>query len=488
MSEDICYWPAVQVAAAIRARQLSPVDVVEAVSQRIEALNPRINGYVTLDLDGARAAAKRAQEALVHQGEIGPLHGVPVAVKDDLDVRGLRCTCGSNLLADYTADDDDLTVTRLKKAGAIILGKTNLPEFGHKATTDNLLFGATNNPWGLDRIAGGSSGGSAAVLAAGMAYLALGTDIGGSIRVPASCCGVVGHKPSFGRVPRVPADNFFNTAWSAGPMARTTADVALGLRVLAGPDPRDPFCLPRLDEADLALDGDLKGLRLGWSPSPTGAPVEPVVAQAAQQAIGRLVSLGIEIMPVKATLPMPKQALDCLLGGDSMLVFVLAGMASPWRAFLLRVLGWFKTRYRFSPSFAPFAHRGFHTSLARYIAAQKEMTDFVENSVAGLFEGIDVLATPTIALPPFPHPGLDQLGPETVAGQAIDRHLGWLFTWPFNLSGQPAISIPCGWTAEGLPLGLQLVGRRCQDGLVLRLAAALERVQPWAQRRPPMEC
>jgi Asp-tRNA(Asn)/Glu-tRNA(Gln) amidotransferase A subunit family amidase len=262
------------------------------------------------------------------------------------------------------------------------------------------------------------------------------------------------------------------------------ADVALGLRVLAGPDVRDPFSLPPLGEGELDLEGELTGLRVGWSPSPTGAPVEAEVVEAARQTLARLEPLGIRVTPVTSTVPIPTRALGDMLAGDSMLVFVLAGMASPWRAFLLRILGWFSARYRLSPSFAPMARRGFHTSLARYVAAQKELTDFVEKPLAGLFEGIDVLATPTIALPPFPHPGVGELGPEKVAGEAIDRHMGWLFTWPFNLTGQPAVSIPCGWTADGLPLGLQLVGRRCQDGLVLRLAAAVERVQPWAGRRP----
>lgn len=484
MSEDLCFWPAHRLAAAIRARQVSPVEVVEIVTRRIEAVNPRLNAYVTLDPDGARTAARRAEEALARGERVGPLHGVPVAVKDDLAVRGLRFTCGSNLLSGNTADFDHIAVERLRRAGAIILGKTNLPEFGHKGTTDNLLFGPTNNPWDPARVAGGSSGGSAAALAAGLAYLALGTDIGGSLRIPASCCGVVGHKPSLGRVPRVPAGNLFNLAWTAGPMARTVADVALGLGALAGPDRRDPLSLPPSADGEFALDGDLRGLRLGWSASPTGVPVEPEVAEAARQAVGRLEALGVEIVPVAATLPVPGRTLEVLLAGDSMLVFVMAGMASRWRSMLLRALGWVSPRHRLSPSFVRLAHSGFRVGLSRYIAAQKAVTDFVEGPLTALFEGIDVLATPTIALPPFPHPGMRALGPERVAGLAVDRHLGWFFTWPFNLGGQPAVSIPCGWTAEGLPIGLQLVGPRPQDGLVLRVAAALERLQPWAVRLP----
>jgi amidase/aspartyl-tRNA(Asn)/glutamyl-tRNA(Gln) amidotransferase subunit A len=484
MDDELCFWSAIEVAAAIRKGQVSPVAVFEAIARRIEARNPRINGYVTLTLDQARDAAKKAQEALAGSGEIGPLHGVPVAVKDDLAVQGVRYTCGSNLLSGYTADQDDLTVKRLRHAGAVILGKTNLPEFGHKGTTDNLVFGATNNPWDITRVAGGSSGGSAAVVSDGMAYLALGTDIGGSVRIPSSCCGVVGHKPSLGRVPRVPGGNFFNTAWTAGPIARTAADAALGLQVISGPDIRDPFSIPAFAPGELNLNGDLSGLCIGWSPSPTGAPVESVVADAARRTVGLLETRGVHIEDRVQTVPIPIGPIRCLLGGDILSVFELIGINSPLYSLILRVRNWFSSQYRFSPSFAPLARRGYRTSLWRYIAAQRQITDFVEQSVSALFGECDLLATPTIALPPFPHPGLGELGPVHVAGQAIDRHIGWMFTWPFNLSGQPAVSIPCGWVDNRLPIGLQLVGRRCADGLVLRVAAAIERLQPWCDLRP----
>ena len=486
MSEDIPYWPATVVAKAIRQGELSPVDVFDAVARRIEAANPRINAYCTLDLDRARIAAEAAKEALARTSSVGPLHGVPVAVKDDLAVQGVTYTCGCHLTARYQAEHDDLTVERLKRAGAVILGKTNLPEFGHKATTDNLLFGTTRNPWNLDRIAGGSSGGSAAAVAAGMAYLALGTDIGGSIRIPASCCGIVGHKPSLGRIPRVPAGNYFNTAWVSGPMARTVADVALALGVLAGPDPRDPFSLPAPGDGDLDLAGDVRGLRIAWSRSPTGGPVEPVVVEAARSALWSLEASGVQIQELQDTLEAPRAAVDDVLSGDCMLMFVSMGVDSWWRFMTLRVLGWFSPQYRLSPSFVPFARRSFRTSLRRYIIAQKMITDFVETKANRIWEAHDLLASPTVALPPFPHPGLAELGPREVDGQPIDRHLGWFFTWPFNLTGQPAVSIPCGWTEDGLPLGLQIVGRQGADGLVLRVAAAIEHLRPWGGRRPPV--
>lgn len=486
MVHDLCYRSACDIARMIRARERSPVDVLEEIIKQIEAQNPKLNAYCPApDFDRARVDARAAEEALARGGEVGPLHGVPVAIKDDLGVQGMRCTMGSQLLADYRPDADDLAVARLRRAGAIIVGKTNLPEFGHKAVTDNLIYGTTNNPWNNAYTAGGSSGGSAAVVAAGMAYLALGTDIGGSIRVPASCCGIVGLKPSFGRIPRVPAGNFFNTAWVAGPMTRTVADAALALSVLSGPDERDPFSLPALARGGLDLTGAVKGLRIAWSPSPTGLPVEPVVATAARNALATLEPLGVRVEDLGRVLDVTKarRAIDRLLCGDCMSMFVLMGIASPWLFFALWLRSWFSSRHRFSPSFAPFAHKALRTSLRDYLTAQTEMTDFVEKSAGEFFDGFDLLATPTIALPPFPHP--NGLGPAQVAGQAVDPHLGWLFTWPFNLTGQPAISIPCGWTVDGLPLGLQLVARHGADGLVLRVAAALEETNPWKERRPP---
>jgi Asp-tRNA(Asn)/Glu-tRNA(Gln) amidotransferase A subunit family amidase len=487
LNGPIHYWTATAVAEAIRQREVTPLEVFEEVEKRINAVNGHINAYCTLDLERARKAAQAATEALSRKDPLGLLHGVPVAVKDDLAVQGLRYTCGSNLLANYIGEYDDLTVVRLKRAGAIILGKTNMPEFGHKGTTDNLLFGTTRNPWNLDRTAGGSSGGSAAAVAAGMGYLALGTDIGGSIRIPASCCGIVGFKPSLGRIPRVPAGNFSNTAWTSGPMGRKVEDIALGLRVLAGPDPRDPLSLPAIDERELDLEGDLPGLRIAWIPCPIPGAVESVVIEAAWSKLEILKSMGVHIDQINKRLDPPRDAVNYILSGDCMLIFQLMGINTWWRFLALRVMGLFSKKYRLSPSFAPFARRSFLTSLSTYIKAQKVITEYVEQRANRFFEEYDLLASPTLALPPFPHPGLAELGPREVNGQPItDRHLGWFFTWPFNLSNQPAISIPCGFTQDGLPLGLQIVGRHRADGLLLRVSAALENSGPEDDRRPPV--
>lgn len=472
--EDLCFRPAGEVAELIRSRALSPVEVLEAVARRIEKWNREINAYCTLDLDSARKEAHIAEQVVMHRGALGPLHGVPVAVKDDLAVKGMRYTAGSRLWAEQVAADDDEAVARLRRAGAVIVGKTNLPEFGHKGTTDNVLFGTTLNPWDRTRSSGGSSGGSGAVVAAGLAYLALGTDIAGSVRIPASFCGVVGHKPSLGRVPRVPAGNVFDTAWAIGPLTRTVGDAALALRVLGGVDDRDPFSLAAPPASDWDLDGKLDGLRVAWCPSPTGDPVEPIVEQAARKAVDRLRERGVVIEPIEAPFRnAPYEALITIFRTDTLLLAQI-----PDRA------GFEAARAALSPTLAAFVEPGLDTSLRQYMTALVAITDFLEKVAGPAMRGFDALITPTAAVPAFSKDL--PLGPDRVAGRAIDAHIRWAFTWPFNVTGQPAVSIPCGRDPGNLPLGLQIVGRRGADAQVLRIAAAIERESPWNDRRPQL--
>jgi Asp-tRNA(Asn)/Glu-tRNA(Gln) amidotransferase A subunit family amidase len=470
-ADDLCSLSAVDVANAIRMREVSPVEVFEAVARRIEALNPRLNAYCTLGLDQAREAARAAAEAVARNADLGPLHGVPIAVKDDLPVAGLLCTEGSRLFADRRAPHDALAVERLRAAGAIVLGKTNMPEFGHKGTTDNLLFGVSRNPWDVQRTPGGSSGGSAAAVTAGLAYLALGTDIAGSVRIPAAFCGVVGHKPSLGRVPRFMPGvnlNLLDTTWVIGPMARTVRDAALMLQVLAGPDERDPFALPLPGEKEFDLGSNLRGLRIAWCPGPTGGPVDLGLARAAENTVRALTARGVQVEALDTPLDPPVDALRALFG---------AGAAGAFRDVFPQVRG------QLSPTFAEFVSQGLTVTLDECMAAQVAASAFTAR-MAAIFVRYDLLATPTTAVPAF----LTDLawGPDQVSGQAIDPRLGWIFTWPFNLTGHPAISLPCGWSGEGMPYGLQLVGRRRADGLVLRVAAAIEAAKTWACRQLPL--
>jgi Asp-tRNA(Asn)/Glu-tRNA(Gln) amidotransferase A subunit family amidase len=473
-TDDLCYLPASTLAARIRARQVSPVEVVDVVIDRIKRLNPNLNAYVTLDLENARKDAQMKDKMRREHPDrdLGLLHGVPVAIKDDLEVAGLHFTCGSRLREEVLGKSDDLTVARLRQAGAIILGKTNEPEFGHKGVTDNKLFGTTPTPWNRQYTAGGSSGGSAAAVAAGMAYLALGTDIAGSVRIPASCCGVVGFKASFGRIPRVPAGNAFVTQWYIGPLARTVADTALALRVLAGPDNRDPFSLPALAEMELSLEGDLSGLKVTFCSRPTGVPVEAEVAEAAEKTARLLEKRGVKVVPREE--PLHRAPLDALR-----IIFRAAALAD---AGITDGADFKKKRDLLTDTFAAFVEPGLKLTLHDYLEAQARVTTFQEQSAPDYWKDCDVLATPTLAVPPFSTKVA--LGPEQVCGENVDPQMGWAFTWPFNLNGEPAVSIPCGWTGDGLPLGLQLVGRRGQDGLVLRVAAAIEALAPWSDRRP----
>lgn len=420
------------------------------------------------------AAEQIDREVQQNQGLERPLLGVPLAIKDDLEVRGLPCTSGSKLYAKNPPPKyDDLCVARLRAAGAVILGKTNLPEFAHKGTTDNVLFGTTSNPWDLSKSAGGSSGGNGAALAAGLGYLALGTDVGGSIRKPASFCGVVGLKPSFGRVPRVPSGNAF-TIWVTGPMARNIADTALMLRVIAGPDERDPFSLPELGPNELDLVGSLPP-KIGWVPDLTGLPVEPRVLDAARNATELLARRGVKIETVPT--PWRDAPLDSL--------FVLHRVGAMNEAGISTEDDYRVVRDQLSPSFQRTVEAGLKVTRAEYTRAQVEVTTFIEKA-ADLFERFEVLAMPTLTIPAFDK--TLPLGPATVNGQPINSHQGWAFTWPFNMTGHPAISIPCGWTDDPLPLplGLQIVGRRRMDGVVLRVAAAVEQGATWDTKRPPI--
>jgi aspartyl-tRNA(Asn)/glutamyl-tRNA(Gln) amidotransferase subunit A len=465
---DLPFLSAVDLAAAIRRRAVSPVEVVEAVLERIARLDPQINAFCTLAADEARQAARAAEAALVRGDPIGPLHGVPVSIKDLILTRGIRTTRGSRLYADNVPTEDAPLVERLRAAGAIILGKTNTPEFGWKGVTDNLLFGPTRNPWNLDLTPGGSSGGAGAAAAAGFGPLHIGTDGGGSIRIPAAFCGVVGLKPSFGRIPTYPPSPA-STLSHAGPLARTVADCALALTVLAGPDERDRFSLPASGEDYLgALQGDLRGLRVAWSRDLGYAVVEPEVAAVAELAARRFGDLGCLVEEAHPGFPDPTPHWFVLF--DAGIATMLHDRPPGWEDLIDPGL---RERVIQARQLSAFA-----VMRAEFVRHQ------VWDRLRQFFARYDLLLTPAVAVLPFPV-GLNN--PPTIAGRPAG-HLNWSpFTMPFNLTGQPAIVVPCGWSRSGLPIGLQIVGRRFADAMVLRAAACFERLQPWADRRPPLD-
>ncbi len=466
--ERLCWTPATELAALIRKKKVSPVEVLDAVLDRIERLNPKLNAFVTLTDEQARREAKAAERALSKKGaRLGPLHGVPFSVKDLVITKGVRTTFGTPLYRDNVPSEDAPMVERLKAAGAIMLGKTNTPTFGWIGATHNLLFGPTRNPWNLGRTPGGSSGGASAAAAAGLGPLHVGTDGGGSIRIPASFAGIYGLKASFGRIPAYPPSG----AWSLshiGPMTRTVADAALMLQVAAGPDERDQTSLPAapVDYAK-ALAGGVKGLRVAWSADLGFADVvDPEVRDLCAKGASAFREVGCRVEAVDPGWPSPLDCWSQLFGG---------GIATRLAPYLDR-----------KSEIDPGLYRIIETTLKNppttYVQAWFDRLAWWEHP-RRLFEKYDLLLTPTIACPPFAI-GLDN--PTEIAGKPVPPYAWIPFTFPFNMTGQPAASVPCGFTKDGLPVGLQIVGRRFDDATVLRASAAFERVRPWARHRPPL--
>ncbi|MHC4845331.1 MAG: amidase [Planctomycetota bacterium] len=483
-ARELCFLPATDLAAAVANRDVSPVEVVDAFLARIDERNPALNAYVTLLADRARAAARRAEAAVLAGDVLGPLHGVPIAIKDLFDaLAGVPNTFGSRVFAGFVPDESQVYVERLQAAGAIILGKTNTPEFGHKGVTDNLLFGATSTPFALGLNAGGSSGGSAAAVADGLAALAQGSDAGGSVRIPAACCHVVGLKASFGRVPgRYRPDGFLSTPFvHAGPLARTVADAALMLSVMAGPHAADPFSLPD-DGCDPrgAVGRSIEGCRVAWSPDLDVYPVDPAVAAVAEQAVAALGRAGARVERVSLGLTRGQAEL-CELWMDEMGV-LYAAVAESLKAAGVDLLG--EHRAELCPDFAAIIERGQRQGAVAAKLGDVARTE-VFDAVQRVFEDHDLLVSPTLAVTPFPNrrDGLT-VGPTEVAGEAVDPLLGWCLTYLFNFTGHPAASVPAGLTADGLPVGLQIVGRRFADEDVIAAAAAFERARPWAHLYP----
>jgi len=467
------------LARRIREGRLSATTVVDAFLDRIAARNDRTNAFVTVTDEHARAAAREADHA-IEQGEpLGPLHGVPVAVKDLNDVAGLRTTSGSLLFEDRVAESTDPFAQRLVDAGAIVIGKTNTPEFGLGCTTDNRVVGPTGTPFAPDRIAGGSSGGAAAALADRLVPLAQGSDTGGSIRTPSSCCNVFGLKPTFGRVPITDERNRFahHTPFShVGPMARTVEDAALMLDVMAGPHPDDPFSLPEPTTDYVAATArTVDDLTVAYSPNLGSYPVSESVRDVVDDAVEAFEVAGASVERADPALGHTQaEILDAYYTFATVLwegLFdTLAGEGLDPRG---------ADRDRLAGSTVETILEADEVSTRELTAAQRTRTD-VQAAFADLFDEYDLLVCPTLSVPPF------EIGelPTEVAGESIEPRRGWLLTQPFNMTGQPVGALPAGLTDEGLPVGMQLVGPRLAEGDVLAASAALERVRPWGDVYP----
>jgi amidase len=470
---DLCAYDAVTLAVMLRRREVCAREVIAAHVERIETVDETVNAVVTRTFDTALAQAALADDALARGEEPGPLHGLPVAHKDLFDTAGVRTTYGSVLFANHVPTRDALVVRRMAEAGAISLGKTNTPEFGAGSHTVNAVFGATRNPYDLSRSAGGSSGGAAAALAARMICLADGSDLGGSLRNPASFCNVVGLRPSPGRVPDWPIMDPADMLGVDGPMARTVADVALLLSVLSGPDPRVPLALdsaaPLAQPEQIAglLSRDLRGLKVAWS-ADLGLPVDPAVRAALAPARQVLADLGCEVL----------DGAPDLSGADEVFRTL--------RAFrFVTFLGPLLRQYpgKLGANVTWNIQRGLELTVADLSRATM-LNAALSGRVSAFFANIEVLACPTSQVVPF-DVTLDWV--REIDGQPQATYLDWMASaYLLSATGLPAMSVPAGFTPEGLPVGLQLVGRRRAEWQLLSVAHAFETATGHAAAVPPV--
>ncbi|MFF4607211.1 amidase [Streptomyces sp. NPDC001339] len=468
MTDALHYLDATDLAARLRRRDLSAREVVQAHLDRIEQVNPAINAIVTLDPEGALTAAAAADERLARGAPVPPLHGLPIAFKDTHLTRGMRTTFGSPLFADHIPDEDELLVDRLQRAGAIRLGKTNVPEFAVGSHTFNPVFGTTRNPYDTTRSAGGSSGGAAAALAAGLQPLADGSDMGGSLRNPASFCNVVGLRPTPGRVPAHPGRNLWDTLAVPGPMGRTVADTALLLSAMAGPDPRCPLSLETPGEAfAVSLDREPRGLRLAWSPDLGGfAPCDPDVLAVLEPQLSVLEELGCHI----------DAACPDLTGADETFRTLRAHSFDLAFGDLLD-----SDRQAFKPSLVRNIEQGRRLSVSDLITATTIRSRLHLDAV-GFFSRYDLLLAPVSQVTPF---DAELEYPQAVAGRATETYLDWMRSaYLISVLGVPALSVPAGFTPDGLPVGLQFIGAPRADLAVLRAGHAYERATRHGRHRP----
>ncbi len=468
-SEELAFLPIERLASLLAKKKVSPVELTAAVLARIERLNPQLNAYLTVLAAEATVGARWAEREIRRGRHRGPLHGIPISLKDNIWTRGVRTTAGSRLLADCIPDRDATVVRRLRRAGAILLGKTNLHEFAYGATTNNAFYGPTRNPWATDRIPGGSSGGSAAAVAAGMCCASLGSDTGGSIRIPAAMCGIVGLKPTFGRVSCDGVVPLARSLDHVGPLARTVADAAIVLCAIAGRDPLDATTLARPVPDYLAeLRRPLRRLRLGWPREYFFDKLDAEVRRAVEAAARTFEQHGARIEEI--SLSHIGESVD-----PSTHIALAEATAFHQSA------GYFPARAaEYSQEVRARLERGAEVRAVDYLKAF-EVQKVVRADFEAAFIRVDAILAPTV---PVPAPCIGEkvvtIGSEEETVRAALLRLNR----PANFTGLPAISVPCGFTQKGLPIGLQLIGPAFDEARLLRIAYAYERATEWHKRRP----
>jgi amidase/aspartyl-tRNA(Asn)/glutamyl-tRNA(Gln) amidotransferase subunit A len=480
--DELAYMSATELAARIRRREISPVEVMDAAIARIEKRNPSLNALIFTDFAGARKEAAKAEERLVRGEAVGPLHGVPCAIKDLFDFKpGWPATFGGvRALKDNIVQWYCPFAERIEKAGAILVGKTNAPVMGLRGTCDNYLFGPTRNPFDTALNPGGSSGGSAAAVADGLLPLAEGTDAGGSIRIPAAWCNVYGYKASYGRVPVVIRPNAFTGDLPfvfEGPITRTVADAALALTALAGYDPRDPLALDETIDFVAEMQRPIRGMRIAYSADFDVFPVDPRIAAVVGEAVRAFEEAGARVEPVKLGIKHSQRALSDVW--SRLMMPLNLGALDAVKAGGLDLIR--DHRGDFPPEYLHWIEIGRTLTIAdlnRDQAIRSEIYDLVQ----AVFARYDLIVTPTLAAMPVANrDDGNTVGPSTVNGEPVDPLIGWCLAYPINFTGHPACSIPAGM-ADNLPVGMQIIGRRYADGDVLAASAAFEQLRPWADR------
>ena len=465
----LCYLSAVEMARLVRAGKLSARELLAAHLAQIERVNPKVNAIVTLVPELAAAAALRADEMQAHKAPLGPLHGLPVAHKDLVETRGIRTTFGSPIYKDNVPAEDDIVVERLRRAGAITLGKTNTPEFGAGSQTFNSVFGATRNPYDLSKTCGGSSGGAAVALACGLVPVADGSDMGGSLRNPAAFSNVVGFRPSIGRVASPKAAFAWSTLATAGCLGRSVADLALGLSALAGPDPRCPLSIDEPGERFARpLDRGLKGVRVAWFEDLGGVPFDPRVRAVIDAHRATFESLGCIVEQAEPDFAPAESAFRTLRAWNS---------AAQYGDLLRQHPGAFKD------TLTAEIQQGLRLT-GPEVASAEIAHGQVWRTFQRFLESCEYFILPTTQLPPF---DVNTPYPTEIAGVRFTSYIDWMKScWYISATGNPAASVPAGFTPEGLPVGIQIVGRHHQDFAVLQLSHAFEQATHFARRRPPV--
>ena len=466
---ELCYMSAGELSRHIRDRQVSPVEVIDAHLARIEATESTLNSFITLLPDHAREAARRAEAQIQAGNYRGPLHGIPVGLKDLFNTAGVRTTSGSRVLDNFIPTEDCTVAARFQQAGAILLGKLNMHQFAYGPTGENFDYGHMHNPWNPELVTGGSSGGSGSAAAAGQCTITMGSDTGGSVRIPAALCGIVGLKPTYGLVSRAGLTPLSWRLDHPGPMVRRVEDAAITMNAIAGHDAADPATTTRtVPDYTAALTGSVEGLRIGIVREYFEAPLDSEVETAVRAAIAQLSELGATVAEVSLPMFADAQAISGT---------ILMSEAAAYHRDLLA-----KDGDKLTPSVRLRLEAGLFVTAADYLKAQQARARF-NYEMSQLFQEVDLLAGPSepITAPPI-------LATEVPIGDRTVGTVGALtqYTRPYNISGTPAISVPCGFSQAGMPMGLQLAGRAFEDATVLRAAHAYEQSTGWHLQRPPV--